>query len=209
MKKIKNGLAALSVLCLIIVATGYSSGPVKSEKVGCSPIKSQNINLFVSHGHCSLPFSGRLENLIMDGINPQKPGNPLEDLSLSFEINPNTFKACSADEYTAHVKTPGLFINEENENMKFKSTSIYTMGIDWYQINGTLSIKGVERPVKLFASGIRNPSETMSSYLVIEGQLNLEDWGIDYEKIVHDRVEERATKWMHLNAKINLEEMAF
>ena len=77
------------------------------------------------------------------------------------------------------------------------------LGIDWYQINGKMSIKGVESDVKLFATGIRNLNETTTTSLVLEGQMNLFDWGIDYDMIVNGKSEKITTKWMHLNLKIN------
>ena len=78
------------------------------------------------------------------------------------------------------------------------------MGVDWYQVNGKLSIKGVENDVKLFVTGIRDPKETMPSSLVLEGQLDLLDWDIDYDKIVNGKSDPHPTKWMYLNMKIEM-----
>ena len=128
----------------------------------------------------------------------------LEKLSISFEIDPDSFMVCAGEELTAKIKTPGLFIGSNNEKIIFKSTNIYTMGIDWYQINGVLSIKGVEKEVKLFASGIRGADQISTSMLILEGRMNLFDWGIDYDKIVNGKSEGIATKWMHFNMKINI-----
>ena len=80
-------------------------------------------------------------------------------MKISFEIDPNSFNVCSGDYLTSRIKTPGLFIGENEEKITFRSTEIYTMGIDWYQVKGKLSIKGVEKNVKLFATGIRDPKK--------------------------------------------------
>ena len=53
-------------------------------------------------------------------------------------------------------------------------------------------------------SGIRDPKDTMASSLVVEGQMNLLDWGIDYDKIVYGKSDSVPTKWMHINMKIDL-----
>jgi polyisoprenoid-binding protein YceI len=74
-------------------------------------------------------------------------------------------------------------------------------------INGKMSIKGIEKNVKFFATGIKNPKETKTSTLVLEGQLNLLDWGIDYDKIVMGESAIVPTQWMHLNMKIDLAEV--
>lgn len=208
MKKIKNIVLSLGVLLIIIVISAYTkSNTDLTNNETVSVIKenqNQTINLFVTHGHCSTPFGGIVENLNVDVSHRLDFGNPLEDMEISFEINPNTFKVSAGDDLTERVKTPGLFINETKDNMTFKSTQVYTMGVDWYQVNGKLSIKGVEKDVKLFVTGIREPKDTMASSLVLEGQMNLLDWGIDYDKIVYGESDNVPTKWMYMNMKIDM-----
>ena len=103
------------------------------------------------------------------------------------------------------LKSPRFFRNEEEDKITFKTTQVNTLGIDWYQVNGKLSIKGVEKEVKLFVTGIRDSKDvTMASALVLEGNMNLFDWGIDYDKIVTGKSDMVSTKWMHLNMKIDL-----
>ena len=61
--------------------------------------------------------------------------------------------------------------------------------------------------MKFFASGIRKPEDQVPSVLVLEGQLNLYDWGIDYDQIVNGEPGnsvENPTQWMHLNMKIEM-----
>ncbi|MBC8755693.1 YceI family protein [Kordia sp. YSTF-M3] len=208
MKKIKNSVLPLIILAIIIVASGYTNNtPDLQENKSVQVLESkqnQMINMFVTHGHCSTPFAGVVHNLKVNAPIREDLGNPLENMDISFEVDPTTFKVCRGDDVTARIKTPGLFIGEHNEKIIFKSTNVYTMGLDWYQVNGTLSIKGIEKKVKLFVTGIRDSKDTMASALVIEGQMNLLDWGIDYDKIVHGRSDSVPTKWMHLNMKIEM-----
>lgn len=208
MKKIKTIALSVSVLAIIIVASGYTNSTSdfqKKETVHELENKqNQTINLFVTHGHCSTPFAGVVHNLKVNVPVREDLGNPLENMEISFEVDPTTFKVCKGDELTKKIKTLGLFIGEHNEKIIFKSTNVYTMGLDWYQVNGTLSIKGIEKEVKLFATGIRDPKEAMASSLVLEGQMNLLDWGIDYDKIVNGTSNALPTKWMHLNMKVEM-----
>ena len=166
--------------------------------------QDQTVNLFVTHGHCSTPFGGIVDDLKVDVPMRVDKGNPLEDMAISFEIDPHTFHVCAGEELTAKIKTPGLFIGENNEKITFRSTNVYTMGIDWYQVNGKMSIKGIEKDVKFFVTGIRDPKQSMSSSLVLEGQMNLLDWGIDYDKIVNGKSDPIPTKWMYINMIIDL-----
>jgi len=208
MKKIKKIVLPLAALMIIIVASGYSKSNSNFKKNEDTLVfenkQNQTINLFVTHGHCSTPFSGIVDDLKVDAPIREDLGNPLEDMQISFKVDPNTFNVCAGEELTAKIKTPGLFIGENDKKITFRSTNIYTMGIDWYQVNGKMSIKGVEKDVKFFVTGIREPNEAMSSSLILEGQMNLLDWGIDYDKIVNGKSDSVPTKLMYINMKIDL-----
>ncbi|WP_034058381.1 YceI family protein [Lacinutrix jangbogonensis] len=210
MKKIQKLGFPLMLLLLIIVVSGYAKGTSTNNKNKTFSAQenkqNQTINLFVTHGHCSTPFGGIVSNLMVNVPTREDLGNPLENMRISFAVDPNSFNVCArdGDELTARIKTPGLFVSENNEKMFFKSTAVYTMGLDWYQVNGKLSIKGVEKEVKFFVSGIRDSKEAMASIIVIEGQVNLFDWGIDYDKIVNGKSDTVPTKMMHINMKIKM-----
>ncbi|WP_299247410.1 YceI family protein [uncultured Lacinutrix sp.] len=208
MKNIKNLALSLIVLTIIIVASGFTISPSvfkNNETVMVVENKQkQTLNLFVTHGHCSTPFTGVVDNLKVNAPIRSDLGNPLEDMKISFVVNPNSFSVCAGDDLTAKIKTPGLFIGKNDEKIIFKTTEIYTMGIDWYQVNGKMSIKGIEKDVTLFATGIKKPKETKTRLLVLEGQINLFDWGIDYDKIVNGKTEINPTKWMYINMKIEM-----
>ena len=200
----------LILLVILIVASGYSTSTLTSNKkeivTAQENKQNQTINVFVTHGHCNTPFSGIVDNLIVDVPKRTDLGNPLENMKIVFEVDPNSFNVCArdADDLTARIKTPGLFISETNDKITFHSTEVYTIGLDWYQLNGILSIKGVENDVKLMVTGIRDPKEAMANIIVLEGQINLLDWGIDYDKIVYGKSETVPTKWMYINMKINM-----
>ena len=208
MKKIKKIVLSLAILVIMIVVSSYtkSSSDIHNneEVLVLDNTQNQTINLFVTHGHCSTPFAGIVDDLNVSVAKRNDLGNPLEEMKISFAIDPNSFNVCAGDDLTARIKTPGLFISENNEKITFRTTEVYTMGLDWYQVNGILSIKGVEKNVKLFATGIRDPKEAMTSILVLEGQMNLLDWGIDYDKIVTGKSDDVPTKWMYINMKIDL-----
>ena len=203
MKTIKSMVLSIAVLGTILVASAYSY-----QKTECSKNKitkpNQMVNMFVTHGHCSTPFAGSVYNLKVEVSDAIESGNALENMAISFEIDPNTFNVCRAEELTKSVRTPGLFVSETNENIRFKSTNVYVMGLDWYQINGVLSIKGITHNVKMFASGIRKPNESKTSSLVLNAQFNLFDWGIDYDKIVSGKSQEVKTKWLYLDMKVDM-----
>jgi len=210
MKTIKNRILLVGALLVIVLVSGFakstSTVTPKEEKKVTETVKNQTINMFVTHGHCSTPFGGIVNDLKVDIPVRMDAGNPLENMRISFEVNPNSFRVCRGDEadLTARIKTKGVFINDQNDNITFRTTNVFVMGVDWYQINGMMSIKGVEREVKFFATGIRDSYKSMSSELVLQGQVNLLDWGIDYDKLVNGQSSNVPTKWMYLNMKIEL-----
>ena len=208
MKNIKNVVLPLVVLIVLIVVSSFTmSTSVFQNNEGVKVVKNKEkhtINLFVTHGHCNTPFAGVVDDLKVSAPLRNDLGNPLEDMKISFEINPNSFNVCAGDDLTARIKTPGLFIGENDEKIIFKTTEVYTMGRDWYQVNGMMSIKGIEKEVTFFVTGIRDPKESRTSLLVLEGQMNLFDWGIDYDKIVNGKTDTVPTKWMYFNLKIEM-----
>jgi len=211
MKTIKIIVLSVASLVAITIASGFTQCKSSNENTKITCVKQseqkeqvQTVNMFVTHGHCSTPFAGIVDNFKVFAPEREDQGNPLENMEMSFEIDPNSFNACRGDDLTKRVKTPGLFIGENDEKMIFKSTNVFTMGVDWYQINGVLSIKGVKNEVKFFATGIRKPNDIKTSSMVLEGQLNLLDWGIDYDKIVNGKSDSVPTKWLHLNMKFGM-----
>jgi polyisoprenoid-binding protein YceI len=180
--------------------------PVKIEA------PKQQVNLVVSHGHCSTPFGGVIDSMNVVFNDRTDGGNPIEGMKLAFVIDPNSFNACAGEELTSRVKTPGLFISENNDKIIFKSSNVFTMGIDWYHVLGTLSIKGVEQEVDFFMTGVRNenfepglfhPTANKPSKLILEGKIDLLKWGIDYDKIVTGKSDEVPTKWLYLNMQFD------
>tara|TARA_R110002050_G_scaffold200492_1_gene335365 strand:+ start:25276 stop:25914 length:639 start_codon:yes stop_codon:yes gene_type:complete len=211
MKNLKYGFASLAGMLLIVMVTGFTNCTTPSQNTDNSKSvvdpQTQNINMFVTHGHCSTPFMGRVENFNIDLAKRTDQGNPLEEMRIAFEVNPNTFNVCTDEELTARIKTPGLFIGSGNQNITFRTTEVFTMGLDWYQVNGKMSIKGVEKNVKLFVTGIRVPNENRTKSIVIHGKMDLTDWGIDYDKMVGGEPDSVPTKWMYLNMQVDISDV--
>jgi polyisoprenoid-binding protein YceI len=160
--------------------------------------------LSTSCKHCSSKFSGQVENFNLELFHRTDIGNPLGDMKISFDINPNTLNACNDSSLSEKLKSPGFFMNEEEDKITFKTIQVNTLGIDWYQVNGKLSIKSVEHNVVLYATGIRGEDEIYPTELVLQGQVYLLDWGIDFDLFLFGTAQS-PTSWLHLNMVIDLE----
>ena len=206
MKRIIKNTSLGITLGVVIISFGFTMSEelekkgVYKQKKGCQP----TINMFVTHGHCSTPFMGRVNDLRLEVGNRTDGGNPLENMKISFEVNPNTFNVCSSKALTKMIRTPGLFVGKNEQKITFRTTNVYTMGLDWYQLNGKLAIKGVERAVKFFVTGIRTVNASSPSSIVLEGHLNLLDWGIDYDLLFNGRSDSIPTKLLYLNMKFDV-----
>lgn len=206
MKNSKILILTLSILTTLFVLSGFKNhtqiNTIIENKI--PPHQTQTINMFVTHGHCSTPFSGVVNNLKLD-LSPRSDlGHPISNMKLSFEIDPNTFVVCANNNLTKSIRTPGLFMTEKNEKITFRTKNSYKMGVDWYQLNGLLSIKGVYKNVTFFLTGIRKPKENWPTSLVLEGQINLFDWEIDYDNIVNGQSYHSTTKRMHFNMRVKI-----
>lgn len=201
-------MKTLKLLTIIVIGTIGStilySFNQKETKTTAPKLRANQINLFVTHGHCSSPFAGQVSNFLIDIPKGVIDHNPIEDLKVSFDLDASTFTACYTEEITKSVQTPGLFTSSNNEPISFKSTDIYTMGLDWYVLKGVMNIKGVEHEMKFMVSGIRDSKNLYSDYLIFEGKINLEDWGINYDRMVTGKDHENPTKWMHINFKVSI-----
>jgi polyisoprenoid-binding protein YceI len=207
MKSLKTILLPVTIaiaLSMVCVFTLLSTSCKPTEPVTENKPSSQLINLAVSHGHCSSKFSGQVENFNLELFPRTDLGNPLEDMKISFDIDPNTLNACNDSSLSEKLKSPGFFMNKEEDKITFKTTQVYTLGIDWYQINGQLSIKGIEHNVILYATGIRGENEISPTELVLQGQVYLLDWGIDFDLFLFGTAQS-PTSYLHLNMVIDLD----
>lgn len=220
MKNIKIVFISVIALTGIVIASSFvKKNPCHETTSKCTPLKKalkksvptknfgelEMANMMVTHGHCSTPFMGKLDHVrtLMDHQN-YDGNNPMETLRLSFDIDPKTFKEFRTPVGASKLTTPGLFTNEADDKITFTSTKVFTMGLDWYQINGKLSIKGEEHDATFFATGIRAAHEKKPKYIILHGKLDLYDWGIDYDLMVNGKTNPVPTKWMYLNMKIVL-----
>jgi len=201
MKKLKFTLFACLIVSIVFLASSYTLEPTPIPNVWTATNKT--VNMFVSHGHCSTPFAGKFSQLEVQVPELNNQSNPLENLKLRFELDPSTFTVCNNKKQTENVTTPGLFQYSKGNPISFTSTRIFTRGLDWYEIIGNLTIKGVTKEVSFYATGIREVHKTMSDMLILEGQMDLMDWGIDYDLITTGSSNPVPTKAFHINFRID------
>jgi polyisoprenoid-binding protein YceI len=85
-----------------------------------------------------------------------------------------------------HLKSADFFDVENHPKMTFKSTSVYRLSGDVYQIEGDLTIRGVSRPVTLEATynGSDQDQYGQTKYgFEISGKINRKDWDLNFNVV--------------------------
>lgn len=106
----------------------------------------------------------------------------LEDSTIHFEA-----KAASVDTNNAdrdnHLKSADFFDVEQHPTLSFTSTKIEKKGEAHYTVEGTLTMHGVSKPVKLNAeySGVLvDPWGNSKIALALNGKANRKDWDLNW-----------------------------
>lgn len=108
--------------------------------------------------------------------------NKLEDSTISFEA-----KAASVDTNNTdrdnHLKSADFFDVEQYPIISFTSTKIEKKGEAHYTVEGTLTMHGVSKPVKLnaeYSGVIVDPWGNSKIALALNGKANRKDWDLNW-----------------------------
>ena len=82
-----------------------------------------------------------------------------------------------------HLKSPDFFDVENYPKITFEGSGLKDLGDDMYELKGSLTIKGVSRPVTLAVEhgGIMSdPWGNVKAGFSITGKINRKDWGLNW-----------------------------
>jgi polyisoprenoid-binding protein YceI len=111
------------------------------------------------------------------------PANPAQS-AVEFTIGAASINTDNADR-DKHLKSPDFFDVEKNPAITFKSSKITAAGKDKYTVDGTLTLRGVSKPVSLpveFLGFGKDPWGNEKAGFAIETTLNRKDYGIVWNK---------------------------
>lgn len=134
-------------------------------------------NFSISHGHCQLPLEARFTDVKINW------GESLSDgLKIDFDISTHSIVAIGEEsgEWTQKMRSPASFDPGRHPTMSFVSKDSYHIGKDWYQVNGTLTIKGKSLPASFHARPVFDHAgcgRTVQK-IVVNGDVNLKDYGV-------------------------------
>ena len=131
--------------------------------------------------HLVSKVSGRFNdfggNISLDATKP-------EQSSVEFTIKAASVNTDNADR-DKHLRSPEFFDVEKNPEITFKSGKVTPAGKDKFNVDGTLTIHGVSKPVTLpveFGGFAKDPWGNDKAGFTVETTLNRKDYGLVWNK---------------------------
>ena len=131
--------------------------------------------------HLVSKVSGRFNdfggNITLDAAKP-------EQSSVEFTIKGASVNTDNADR-DKHLKSPEFFDVEKNPEITFKSSKVAPAGKDKFNVDGTLTMRGVSKQVTLpveFQGFAKDPWGNERAGFAVETTLNRKDYGIVWNK---------------------------
>lgn len=109
-------------------------------------------------------------------------GNDIFNSSLTVNIDPSSIYT-NNDQRDIHLKSPDFFDADNHKQLTFTSTSFNKKDDEIYELNGKLTIKGIEKEVVLEVEygGInKDPWGNEKAGFSISGKINRKDWGLNW-----------------------------
>jgi polyisoprenoid-binding protein YceI len=109
-------------------------------------------------------------------------GNDFSTAAISFSL-----KTASVDtempDRDGHLKSPDFFDAEKYPVITFDAKGLKDLGDDMYELNGSLKIKDVSKPVTLaveFGGVMSDPWGNIKAGFSISGKINRKVWGLNW-----------------------------
>jgi len=112
-------------------------------------------------------------------------GDSFEGASVEFSADVNSINTGN-EQRDGHLKSPDFFDAENHPAITFKSNGFTKKGDDEYEMTGDLTIRGVNKPVKLaveFAGIVQDPYGNTKAGFSINGKINRKDFGLAWSAV--------------------------
>lgn len=129
--------------------------------------------------HLVTKVRGRFSDF--DGTIQYNEGKP-EQSSVTFSINAASIDTNTADRDT-HLRSEDFFHVEKNPQITFVSSSIVAKGNNEFDVQGTLTIRGVAKPVTIpvtFLGAAKDPWGNTKLGFEAETSINRKDYGLNW-----------------------------
>jgi polyisoprenoid-binding protein YceI len=111
--------------------------------------------------------------------------NPRGELvSIAASIDAHSIDT-NAEQRDAHLRSPDFLDADNHPTLEFRSTRITRRGANDYDVDGTLTIRGLARPVRLQvlqSDAVRDPWGNQRAAAEVMGKINRKDWGLNWNQ---------------------------
>jgi polyisoprenoid-binding protein YceI len=107
-----------------------------------------------------------------------------ELLSLAASIDATSIDT-NAEQRDAHLRSPDFLDAANHPTLEFRSTRITRSRANDYDVEGTLTIRGLPRPVQLQvvqSDAVRDPWGNQRVAAEVTGKLSRKDWGLTWNQ---------------------------
>lgn len=107
-----------------------------------------------------------------------------ELLSLAASIDATSIDT-NAEQRDAHLRSPDFLDAANHPTLEFRSTRITRSGASDYDVEGTLTIRGLPRPVQLQvvqSDAVRDPWGNQRVAAEVTGKLSRKEWGLTWNQ---------------------------
>ncbi|MFT7590601.1 MAG: polyisoprenoid-binding protein YceI [bacterium] len=124
-----------------------------------------------------------------------------EDFKVRFSVKTTSLNVYGDnDDLTLGLRTKKMFDASGHNTIAFRTEDIFVLGEDWFQVRGKMKIKGIEKTVRLQASPVTSSGNGHT--WILEGKINLDDFGIHSDLPEHAPDSEMGGHMMFLNMKV-------
>jgi polyisoprenoid-binding protein YceI len=134
---------AFRVLVVCLGSMGFASSGPSAAAAGSYAVDPVHSTVLFRIKHMGTSFSWGRFNEIVGRLN-------LDDQAPSLEMQVKTESLDTANaKRDQHLKSPDFFSAKQFPTISFKSTRVARVGDNKYDVDGTMSLHGVDRPVKV------------------------------------------------------------
>ena len=112
-------------------------------------------------------------------------GDDISTASVHFTADINSVST-NNEQRDAHLKTGDFFDAENHPQIVFKGEKLIKIDDEHYKLNGTLTIRGSNKPITLFVEYggiIQDPWGNTRTGFSISGKINRKDFGVSFSAV--------------------------
>jgi polyisoprenoid-binding protein YceI len=109
-------------------------------------------------------------------------GDDFTTAEIAFSVSASSIDTDAPDRDT-HLKSPDFFDVAKFPKITFSGKGLKDLGDEMYELSGTLTIRGISKPVKLsveYGGVMKDPWGNTKAGFSVSGKINRKDWELNW-----------------------------